>query len=360
LLSFLLYSRSMVMGGHHHLEAQDGIAQYRLSVLELARDLGNVTEACRANGISRPTYYEWKRRFQAQGLAGLENLPSVHRTHPLTTPPDIVEKVMALSQEHPDWGCTKLSGKLKAEGVRVSSPTVQKILMQHGMRNRHQRLFILEQEAVYGGIQLTPEQAAAIEKANPCFRERHRETNCPGALLAQDTLFVGHLRGGKRVYLQAVVDTYGSYAFGLLHTGRPYESAAAVLEKRVLPFYRERGFAVRNIVTDSGKEYYGTAAFPYRSLLAVYHIGHPDIGAAPPIPNGFVEHFNSIVQREFFGKALQKRLYRSVEALQQDFDVWLSHYNHKRPHQGYRNMGKRPVDVLDAYWQGPSVHGVRA
>lgn len=64
-----------------------------------------------------------------------------------------------------------------------------------------------------------------IEKANPCFRERHVESSRPGELLAQDTFFVGHLRGVGKVYLQAVVDTYGSYAFGFLHTGKVSECA---------------------------------------------------------------------------------------------------------------------------------------
>ena len=44
-----------------------------------------------------------------------------------------------------------------------------------------------------------------------------------------------YLKGMGKVYLQAVVDTYGGYAFGYLHTGKPPEHAAAVLHNDVLP-----------------------------------------------------------------------------------------------------------------------------
>ncbi len=44
---------------------------------------------------------------------------------------------------------------------------------------------------------------------------------------------------------------------------------------------------------------------------------------------------------------LRETLYESVEALQADLDQWLLHYNTERPHQGYRNMGKRPIDTVD-------------
>ncbi len=47
------------------------LAEQRLSVLELARELGNVAEACRRRGLDRTSFYEWKRRFQTQGYEGL-------------------------------------------------------------------------------------------------------------------------------------------------------------------------------------------------------------------------------------------------------------------------------------------------
>ena len=103
---------------------------------------------------------------------------------------------------------------------------------------------------------------AAIEKANPCFRERHVESAAPGELLCQDTFYVGTFKGVGKVYLQAVVDTYGSFAFGYLHTGKIPEHAVVILHNEVLPQYEDWGLEVGAILTDNGREYWGTDTHP--------------------------------------------------------------------------------------------------
>ena len=62
------------------------LARKRLSVLELAQELGSVSKACKQAGMNRTSFYEWKRRFQTHGLEGLKDLPPVHKSHPQTTP----------------------------------------------------------------------------------------------------------------------------------------------------------------------------------------------------------------------------------------------------------------------------------
>ena len=47
--------------------------------------------------------------------------------------------------------------------------------------------------------------------------------------------------------------------------------------------------------------------------------------------------------------ALRQKLYTSLEELQKDLDEWLKHYNYERPHQGYRNMGRRPIETIEAF-----------
>src|SRR5512137_2918501 len=95
------------------------LAHKRLTVLQLAESLGNVSEACRRGGLDRTSFYEYKRRFQTHGIEGLKDLPPIHKTHPQTTPPAVVEEVLALSMANPTRGCVWLSDKLKLAGVSV-------------------------------------------------------------------------------------------------------------------------------------------------------------------------------------------------------------------------------------------------
>jgi len=331
------------------MDPKEKVARQRLSVLQLAEALNNVSEACRQRGMTRTQFYEYKRRFQTHGLEGLKDLPPIHKTHPQTTPKETVDKIIELSLKHPGWGCVRLSDMLKLQGISVSSPTIQNILIKHGMGTKYERLLKLEEKAAQEPIELTAEQIALIEKANPCFKERHIESSRPGELLAQDTFFVGTLKGVGRVYLQAVVDTYGSYAFGFLHTGKLPECAVAVLHNDVLPFYQERNIKVNAILTDNGREYCGKDTHSYELYLALNDIEHRKTKVGHPQTNGFVERFNKTALDEFFRITFREKFYESVQSLQEDFDTWLLHYNTERPHRGYRNMGKRPVDTLNQY-----------
>jgi transposase InsO family protein len=329
--------------------AEKKLARKRLSALELAERLRNVSEACRRRGISRTQFYEYKRRFQTHGLDGLVDLPPIHKWHPQTTPQETVERILELSMTHPMWGCHRLSDQLQLMGVSVSGPTIQKILDKHGMGSKYERLLKLEEQAAQREIELTPEQVAGIEKSNPCFRERHVESSAPGELLCQDTFYVGQLKGVGKVYLQAVVDTYGSFAFAYLHTGKLPEHAVALLHNDVLPQYEDWSIPLGAILTDNGREYCGTQAHPYELYLALNDIEHRKTKVRRPQTNGFVERFNRTVLDEFFRETFRSTYYRSIEALQKDLDKWLRHYNHERPHQGYRNMGKRPIDTVSQF-----------
>ena len=325
------------------------LAHRRMTVLELAERLGNVSEACRRGGIDRTSFYDWKRRFQLHGLDGLKDLPPVPKSHPMTTPPEVADRLLALALEHPAYGCNRLEALLALEGKRVSAITIQKILNAKDLGTREQRWLALEAKSAKDPIELTPEQVTFLEKLNPCFRERHVESGAPGELLSADTFMVGALKGIGRVYLHAVVDTFGSYAFGFLHVSKQPEAAVAVLHNDVLPFYRELDLPVGAVLTDNGREFCGSERHPYQLYLALNEIEHRTTKVGSPRTNGFALRFNGTVLQEFFRPALHQTLYQSIEALQADLDTWLHHYNRERPHLGYRNQGRRPWDTINLF-----------
>jgi len=160
---------------------------------------------------------------------------------------------------------------------------------------------------------------------------------------------VVHLKGVGKVYLHAVVDTYSSFAFGFLHVSKQPEAAVAVVHNEALPFYSEKGLKVESVLTDNDKEFCGGEGHPYQLYLELNEIEHRTTRVRRPQTNGFVERFNRTVLDEFFRKAFREKLYESVDHLQRDLDEWLIYYNRERPHQGYRNMGRRPIERVDEY-----------
>ena len=135
-------------------DAGTKLAQQRLSVLELAKELGNVAEACRQRGLDRTSFYEWKRRFQTQGFEGLKDLPPIHKSHPQTRPPETVERIRALALAHPAYGCNRFEAMLALEGVRVSSITIQRILNENGLGTKSDRWLALEKANAEQAIEI--------------------------------------------------------------------------------------------------------------------------------------------------------------------------------------------------------------
>jgi len=87
---------------------------------------------------------------------------------------------------------------------------------------------------------------------------------------------------------------------------------------------------------------------PYQIFLEFNDIEHSRTKVARPRTNGFVERFNRTALDEFFRETFREKFYASVEELQADLDQWLEYYNYERPHRGYRNMGRRPIETVEA------------
>ena len=100
------------------------IAQKRLTLLQLAERLRNVSEACRHHGISRSQFYEYKRSFQEYGFEGLMDRAPIPKSCPHETPPELREKILALSLDHPVWGPVRICDHLRLGGLSVSPSTV--------------------------------------------------------------------------------------------------------------------------------------------------------------------------------------------------------------------------------------------
>ena len=74
----------------------------------------------------------------------------------MTTPPEVVARVVALALFHPAYGCNRLEALLALEGRRLSAITIQKILKDKSLGTRHERWLALEQKNAEQAIELSP------------------------------------------------------------------------------------------------------------------------------------------------------------------------------------------------------------
>lgn len=188
-----------------------------------------------------------------------------------------------------------------------------------------------------------------LDASNPCCRERPIESSRPGERLAQDTVFVGHFKGVGRVFVQAVVDTFGSYAFGMLHTSKRPETAVAVLHTDGLPPYSDWSIPVTALLTDNGRAFCGTDAPGYALSLARNALEHRRTTVQHPQTTGVVERFRRPVREDVCAVTLREHVDEAAEPLQEALDAWLGSYNTQRPHRGDRTRGRRPLDTVQQY-----------
>jgi len=210
---------------------------------------------------------------------------------------------------------------------------------------------VLEEKAAKEGIVYTEEQIIALERRRQEREESLDEivTEHPGYLVAQDTYYVGYLKGVGRIYQQTSMDTFSSLAFAKLYTAKVPVTAADLLNDRVLPFFEDLGVPVLRILTDRGTEYCGSPEkHPYEIFLQYNEIEHTKTRARRPQSNGICESFHKTILNEFYKVAFRRKLYQSVEEIQKDLDEWMEHYNNNRTHQGKRCQGRTPMATLTA------------
>lgn len=263
-------------------------------------------------------------------------------------PPDVVEQIQEYSLLYPTLGVNQLSHLMKLQGIYVSGTTILKILIRKGIGRQWDRVLKLEAKALDDEIDLTPLQKEGIEKANPCFKERHTKSNRPGELLCQATLFVGHTTSEK-IYMQTVVDTFSCYAFASLHPVRLPQHAAALVFHQVIPKFNEWGITIDTIETGNGSEFGGRSSHLFPSLLNYYSIQQRRIHEGSGKFHGFIQRFQMTVFKEFFRPLGQRNFSITLHDLHQKLQDWLQIYNQQNSYPGYPNRGKSPLAMIENY-----------
>lgn len=262
----------------------------------------SMSELCRRFSISRKTGYKWVKRFQEEGVIGLEDQSRAPVHQPTRTATDLEHVIVECRERYPDWGARKLRRILTTEGHRdlPAVSTITEIL------RRYDKL------------------KAPVEPQRAYIRFEHPH---PNDLWQMD--FKGHFKvGQERCHPLTVLDDHSRYALCLQACSN--EQTLTVRQALVLTF-RRYGLP-RRMTMDNGTPWGGGGTSRF-SRLTVWLIeqGITVSHSRPyhPQTQGKDERFHRTLKTEVLGR----REFESIPRCQTAFDAWRNQYNRIRPHE---------------------------
>ena len=290
-------------------------------------------QLCEEFQISRPTGYEWLRRYQASGIAGVVEKSRRPHHSPRQTEAAIEQRVVQLRQERPDWGARKLQVLLEGEGVTLPVITIHRILLRHDLVRPQDR------------------QRPAVERF---------QRGAPNQLWQMD--FKGPVGWDAPVGPLSVLDDHSRYAITLQGT---WSTKAEPVRERLEEAFQRCGVP-EEMLMDHGTPWWNMKAITGWTWLTVWlmkqGIQLHFSGYRHPQTQGKVERFHGSL-----GAAMKRRGLPALEERQRWLDVFRYEYNHLRPHEALKmrtpatvwRKSARAYDAHPSAWEYASGAEVR-
>jgi len=294
---------------------QARLSAWRSKVLQQAAGEQNVARVCRRFGISRKSFYKWKRRHAEHGDAGLCDRPRTPIRSPRATAHEVVSKILYLRQYY-HFGPGRIAAYLhRFHQIEIAGSSVHRILTRHGMN-----------------------RLPANQKHRPHGKRWQRyEKPQPGHRLQLDVKFLERIPGThRRLYQFTAIDDCTRIRVLKVYD-RCNQRTAVQFVDEVL---RRLPFRVLVVQTDNGAEFQSQ----FHWHLETLDIRHVYIRPRTPRLNGKVERSHRVDDQEFYQLLDKDGISDDIHLFNEKLREWEDYYNYHRPHGAL--SGQTPYERL--------------
>lgn len=279
------------------------LTHWRFKVLQQAADARCVARTCRHFGISRNTFYKWRRRFAEHGVSGLCNRPGRPHRSPRAKPAEVIAKILYLRENY-HFGAGRIADYLKRfHQLSIATSSVHRILVRHGLG-----------------------RLPANQKHRPHKQRWKRyEKPQPGHRLQMDVKFLERIPGTRRrLYQFTAIDDCTRIRVLKIYDRCNQTTAIQFIDevRRRLPF------RIMVIQTDNGAEFQSHFHWHLEDL----DIKHAYIRPRTPHLNGKVERSHRVDDQEFYQLLDRGGVTDDIHLFNTKLREWEDYYNYHRPH----------------------------